>query len=175
MVMVFKILQYSEMECNCVRKITEGWFWKYSTLWQHKGESQITVLRILYTLAGGPLNFETSSSNNALIDWRLTPTLAIFQLYCGILTLENSDVTQYVNYNVFTWSATKYKCTSSKWYLFLLPIPLSISISFKLRIKSLLAFSVVKICVESLLCWQCIDIYRTCRSEDQTVNTIWNL
>jgi hypothetical protein len=22
----FKILQYSEMECNCVRKITEGWF-----------------------------------------------------------------------------------------------------------------------------------------------------
>jgi len=29
---VFKILQYSEMECNCVRKITEGLFRKYSTL-----------------------------------------------------------------------------------------------------------------------------------------------
>ena len=30
------------MECNCVRKITEGLFRKY---------------KILYTLAGGPLNF----------------------------------------------------------------------------------------------------------------------
>jgi hypothetical protein len=29
---VFKILQYSEMEFNCVRKITEGLFRKYSTL-----------------------------------------------------------------------------------------------------------------------------------------------
>jgi hypothetical protein len=29
---VFKILQYSEMECNCVGKITEGVFRKYSTL-----------------------------------------------------------------------------------------------------------------------------------------------
>jgi hypothetical protein len=29
---VFKILQYSDMECNCVRKITEGLFRKYSTL-----------------------------------------------------------------------------------------------------------------------------------------------
>jgi hypothetical protein len=28
---VFKILQYSEMECNFVRKITEGLFRKYST------------------------------------------------------------------------------------------------------------------------------------------------
>jgi hypothetical protein len=29
---VFKILQYSEIECNCVKKITEGLFRKYSTL-----------------------------------------------------------------------------------------------------------------------------------------------
>jgi hypothetical protein len=29
---VFKILHYSEMECNCVRKITEGLLRKYSTL-----------------------------------------------------------------------------------------------------------------------------------------------
>jgi len=29
---VFNILQYSEMECNCVRKIIEGLFRKYSTL-----------------------------------------------------------------------------------------------------------------------------------------------
>jgi hypothetical protein len=37
-------LQYSEMECNCVRKITEGLFRKY---------------KISYTLAGGgSLNFE---------------------------------------------------------------------------------------------------------------------
>jgi hypothetical protein len=28
----FKILQYSEIECKCVRKITEGLFRKYSTL-----------------------------------------------------------------------------------------------------------------------------------------------
>jgi len=38
-----KILQYSEMEYNCVRKITEGLFRKYSTLGQHKCESPITV------------------------------------------------------------------------------------------------------------------------------------
>ena len=42
---VFKILQYSEMEYNCVRKITEGLFRKYSTLWKHKRESPITVLK----------------------------------------------------------------------------------------------------------------------------------
>jgi len=29
---VFKILQYSEIECNCARKITEGLLRKYSTL-----------------------------------------------------------------------------------------------------------------------------------------------
>ena len=55
---VFKILHYSEMECNCVRKITEGLFRNYSTLWQHECESPITVLKILYTLAGAPLNVE---------------------------------------------------------------------------------------------------------------------
>jgi len=36
-----KSLQYSEMERICVRKITEGLFRKYSTLWQHKCESPI--------------------------------------------------------------------------------------------------------------------------------------
>ena len=55
---VFKILQYSEMECNCVRQITEGLFRKYSTLWQNKCGSPITVLRMLYTFTGGPLNSE---------------------------------------------------------------------------------------------------------------------
>jgi hypothetical protein len=55
---VFKILQYSEMEYNCVAKITEGLFRKYIMLSQHKCESSITVLIILYTLARGPLNFE---------------------------------------------------------------------------------------------------------------------
>jgi len=29
---VFKILQYSDMECNCVRKITEGLFRKCSSI-----------------------------------------------------------------------------------------------------------------------------------------------
>ena len=52
---MFKILRYSEMERNWVREITEGLFRKYSTLWQHKFESSITVLKILYTLTGGPL------------------------------------------------------------------------------------------------------------------------
>ena len=42
------------MECNCARKFTEGLLRKYSTLWRHKCESPITVLKILYTLAGGP-------------------------------------------------------------------------------------------------------------------------
>ena len=55
---VFKFLQYSDMECNCVMKITEAMFRKYSTLWQYKCESSITVLKIIYTLAGGLLNFE---------------------------------------------------------------------------------------------------------------------
>jgi hypothetical protein len=32
MMTVFKILQYSEMECNCVRKIPEGLFRKYSSV-----------------------------------------------------------------------------------------------------------------------------------------------
>jgi hypothetical protein len=53
-----KILQYSEMEWNCIRKIIEGLFRKHITLWQHKCESPITVLKILYTLAGGSLNVE---------------------------------------------------------------------------------------------------------------------
>jgi hypothetical protein len=56
---MFRILQYSEMESNSVRKITEGLFRKCSALWQHKCESQIPVLKILYTLAGAPHNFET--------------------------------------------------------------------------------------------------------------------
>ena len=55
---VFKIMQYSEIECNYVRKITEGLLRKYSMLWQHKCESPITVLKIFYTLAGSPLNCE---------------------------------------------------------------------------------------------------------------------
>ena len=52
---VVEILQYSE-KCNCVRKIAEGLFRKYSKVWQHKCESPIIVLKILYTLVGGPLN-----------------------------------------------------------------------------------------------------------------------
>jgi hypothetical protein len=66
---VFKILQYSEMECNCVRKITEGLFRKYSTLWQHKCESPITVLKILYTLARGPLNLEALGFKAYRVYW----------------------------------------------------------------------------------------------------------
>ena len=46
------------MKCNCVRKITEWLLRKDSTLWQHKCESPITVLKISYTLAGVPLNSE---------------------------------------------------------------------------------------------------------------------
>ena len=52
---MFKILHYSEMECNCVRKfITEELFRNYSTLWQHRCECPLTVLTIVYILAGGP-------------------------------------------------------------------------------------------------------------------------
>ena len=57
------ILQYSEIECNCVWKFTEGLFRKYSTLRQHKSESPITVLRILYTLVGGALYFDALGFN----------------------------------------------------------------------------------------------------------------
>ena len=45
---VFKILQYSEMECNCVKKITKGLFRKYSRLWKHKCESPITIKNIIH-------------------------------------------------------------------------------------------------------------------------------
>ena len=45
MIGVFKILQYSEMECKCVRKITEGLIRKYRTLRQHKCESPTAVLK----------------------------------------------------------------------------------------------------------------------------------
>jgi len=38
-----KFCNIPEMECNCVRKITEGLFRKYSTLRQHKCESPTTV------------------------------------------------------------------------------------------------------------------------------------
>jgi len=30
-----RILQYSEMECKCAKKITERLFGEYSALWQH--------------------------------------------------------------------------------------------------------------------------------------------
>jgi len=36
---VFKIIQYSEMECNCARKITEGLLREFKALWQHMYES----------------------------------------------------------------------------------------------------------------------------------------
>jgi hypothetical protein len=55
---VFKILQYSEMECNCAREITEGLFREYSALW-HEYKSPMTVSKVLYTMAGVILNFET--------------------------------------------------------------------------------------------------------------------
>jgi hypothetical protein len=39
------------MKCNCVKKSTEWLFRKYSMLCQHKCESPIIVVKILYTLA----------------------------------------------------------------------------------------------------------------------------
>jgi hypothetical protein len=46
---VVKILQYSEMECSCVRKIAEGLYREYvnSALWQHKYESPMPVLKVV--------------------------------------------------------------------------------------------------------------------------------
>jgi hypothetical protein len=38
------ILQYSEIEGNCVWKITDGLFRKYSTLRQHKCESPKNII-----------------------------------------------------------------------------------------------------------------------------------
>ena len=53
-----KFYHNSEIECNCVREITEGLFRKQSTLSQHKFESLITVLKISNTLDGGLLDLE---------------------------------------------------------------------------------------------------------------------
>ena len=47
---VFKILQYSEMKINCVKKITV----RYDSI----RECPLTVLKIFHTLAAGPLNVE---------------------------------------------------------------------------------------------------------------------
>jgi hypothetical protein len=63
------------MECNCVRKITEGLFRKYSRLWQHKCESPITVKNIIHLGPRPPPKL-----------WgpRLVmPLSTIFQLYHG--------------------------------------------------------------------------------------------
>ena len=82
------------MECNYVRKVTEGLFRKYSTLWQHKGESPITVSKISYTLARGPLNFEaigfSLSSlyvNLALVLWVMIFNLQLVQLTMNLYWL----------------------------------------------------------------------------------------
>ena len=74
-----KILQYSEMEYNCVRKITEGLFRKHSALWQHKWKSNNNV-KILYTWFGGQLNFEAlgfSLSSLQLVNPALFLTFSI--------------------------------------------------------------------------------------------------
>ena len=47
---VFKILQYSEIKINCVKKITV----RYDSI----RECPLTVLKIFHTLAAGPLNVE---------------------------------------------------------------------------------------------------------------------
>jgi hypothetical protein len=61
--MVFKILQYSEMECNCVKKFTEGLFREYKYEWQHKYESTINKNRAKNNIHLGwsPLYFEVLS------------------------------------------------------------------------------------------------------------------
>jgi hypothetical protein len=47
------------MECNCVRKTTEELLRKSTVRYDSISVNvQIRVLKILYTLTGGPLNFE---------------------------------------------------------------------------------------------------------------------
>ena len=46
------------MERNYAKKITEGLLRKYSALWEHMHESQVTVSKLLCTLARGPLHRE---------------------------------------------------------------------------------------------------------------------
>ena len=53
MMRVFEILQYSKVQCNYVKKITEGLFIEYSMY-----ESPMTMSKILYPLARVLLNFE---------------------------------------------------------------------------------------------------------------------
>jgi hypothetical protein len=53
MMRVFEILQYFKVQCNYVKKITEGLFIEYSMY-----ESPMTMSKILYPLARVPLNFE---------------------------------------------------------------------------------------------------------------------
>jgi len=77
---VFKILQYSEMECNFERKITEELFRKYNTLRQHKCENPIIVLKILYTLAEGSLNVEALGFS--LLSLKVNPALGVICICC---------------------------------------------------------------------------------------------
>jgi hypothetical protein len=60
----YNILKWSA-EMKCARKITDGLFRKYSTLWQHKCESPIAVLNILHTLVASPLNCDTLPSTSS--------------------------------------------------------------------------------------------------------------
>jgi len=88
-----KILQYSEMECNCARKITERLFREYSTLWQHNYESPMIMSKILYTLDGGPLTFEALDQSSKPIGKSGTG-------YC----LSTSHSNQISNVSVEVWS-----------------------------------------------------------------------
>jgi len=85
---VFKILQYSEMECNCVRTITEGLFRKYSTLGQHKCESPITVKNIIHLGRRPPKVWgprlqpiEPIAGESGTVRYPLWSTVKLFVLY----------------------------------------------------------------------------------------------
>jgi len=52
MMRVFKILQYSKVECNCVKKITEGLFIEYSMY-----ESPMTMSKNSIPIGQSPSKF----------------------------------------------------------------------------------------------------------------------
>ena len=67
-----------------MKAITEGLFWEYSALWQHKYESSMTVSKVLYILTGGHLKFETVGFS--LSSPQVNPALLICT-YCWLYNI----------------------------------------------------------------------------------------
>ena len=66
--------------CSFARNITEGLFREYIALSQHMYESQMTVLNVLHTLTGGPLDFKALGFSLSIL--YVNPALPYCCMFC---------------------------------------------------------------------------------------------